>query len=269
MCSGRHICALSGGLPGQTSGSDAAAEHLTSGGSPSQQLHLPNHVRGGKGTREEGSGGGQLQRGSHGAPAKAPWRMGGSSQAHRDSPGSPSRGGSQNRLHHRVRETAKTSDMNLCSRRAADHPGFSLKESKLWLCLYVQPCANTSLSSLAPCGFYFLLTRDTNWNHLFPAAPCADQTLFPAASWSPCPHHIPVAPNQGHPQHGGAPVHKEGEAGAGALSPEWTRWTGTGATGCASGVPMPQCARPLLDSEAANAELGSSSSYFYFLCNVV
>lgn len=66
---GRHICALSGALPCQKSRSDATAEHLTSGGSPSQQFHLPNHVKGGKGVQEEGSGGDWLWKGSRWDPA--------------------------------------------------------------------------------------------------------------------------------------------------------------------------------------------------------
>lgn len=66
-------------------------------------------------------------------------------------------------------------------------------------------------------------------------------------------------------------MHKEGEAGPGALSPDRTGWTGngTGAVGCTSGVPTPRCAQTHRENEAANAELGSSSSYFYFLSNVV
>ena len=151
--------------------------------------------------REEGGRGGRLRRGSRRAPAGTHGQS--PTEDEREQPGTwgqpsepqpQSHGASQNHLHHGVRETAKTSDMNSRSRRAANQPGFSLGGSKLRLCLYFQPCANTSPGSLAPCGFFSLLTRDTNWNHLFSAAPCAEQTPFPNALWSPRPPSHPCPP---------------------------------------------------------------------------
>lgn len=71
---------------------------------------------------------------------------------------------------------------------------FSLGGSKLQFCHYFQSCANVSPGFLAPCGFFSLLTRDTNWNHLFLAAPCAEKTSFPTAPWCPRPPSHPHTP---------------------------------------------------------------------------
>lgn len=106
-----------------------------------------------------------------------------------------SHGGSQNPLHHGVRETAKTSDVNSRSRRAANQPGFFPREGpSCSFAVISSPVLTCPWAPLLLMGFFSLLTRDTNWNHLFSAAPCAEKTSFPTAPWSSRPPSHPHTP---------------------------------------------------------------------------
>lgn len=149
---------------------------------------------------------------------------------------------------------------------------FSPGGSKLQLCRYFQSCANVSLGSLAPYGVFFPPHQGYKLESPFFSSSVCRENLLPHRTMVfPSPITSPYSQNRGRCRHGAAPVPKEGEAGPGGLSPNQTSWTGNGtrAVGRASGVSVPPCAQTHRDSEAANAELGSSNSYFYFLYNAV
>lgn len=104
-----------------------------------------------------------------GLAVEASWRMGGSSWTHRDSPLSPGCRSSQSHLHHRVKETAKTSDMNpnMNSRRAGIILVFPWEGPS---CSFASISSSVLMHPLLLVVFS-LLTRDTKWDQLYRASP--------------------------------------------------------------------------------------------------